>query len=178
MLDSLKGAILQDNFSLLVITPISKLQDNIATVLKDFVGKGLSGIYVSLSKPCDSLKKSFEDKEIKTDNLFFIDCISKSIDNIEKKDNIFYVSNAGDLDDIGISITEILQDNKVDFLVIDSLETLLIYNKMNTIAIFTESVIRKSNKFKLRTVVMSSDKNKAMIDEIATFFDKTIGVDE
>jgi hypothetical protein len=178
MLDALKDAILQDSFSILVMTPIDKLQDNIAAVLKNFSDRDMKGVYVSLSKPCDSLKRKFEHAGLETNNVFFIDCISKSIDGIERKDNTFYVSNAGDLDDIGISITEILQENKIDFLLIDSLETLLIYNKVNTIAIFAESVIRKSNKFKLKTVIMTSSSDKTLIDEIATFFDNIIGVEE
>jgi archaellum biogenesis ATPase FlaH len=67
-----------------------------------------------------------------------------------------------------------LENNKIDFLLIDSLETLLIYNKINTVAIFTQSLIRKSVKFKLKTIILTSDGDKKLADEIAMFFDKII----
>lgn len=165
---------LGNHFSLLVITPITKLQERVNNILKQFTIEDLSGIYVSFSKPYDSLKDIFKQNNIKIEKIFFIDCISSSVDRLIKKDNIFYIGNAGNLDDLGISITEILEDNKIDFLLIDSLETLLIYNKINTVAIFTESLIRKSSKFKLKTVILTPGGDKKLMDEIAMFFDKII----
>ncbi|MFH1228837.1 MAG: ATPase domain-containing protein [Candidatus Aenigmatarchaeota archaeon] len=169
---------LKDSFSLLTITPISKLQEKIIGILKGLATGNQMGIYVSLSKPYDSLKETFKENGIDVEKLFFIDCISKSLDKIVKKENVFYVSNAGDLDDLGISITDILENNKVEFLVIDSLETLLIYNRINTVAIFTQSVVRKSSKFKLKTVIITSNNDKSLVDEVAMFFDKVVGADE
>jgi KaiC/GvpD/RAD55 family RecA-like ATPase len=176
MPDDLKDVMLQDNFSILLITPITNLHEKTTEILKQFSKDGLKGIYVSLSKPYDSLKGTFKENGIDPENVFFVDCISKSIDKIVKDKNVFYVSNAGDLDDIGISITDILENNKADYLIIDSLETLLIYNRINTVAMFTQSVVRKSSKFKLKTVIITSDSDKSLLDEIAMFFDKVVGV--
>jgi hypothetical protein len=177
MANDIKELFLKDTFSMLSITPITKLQERIIGILKELSGGDRKGIYVSLAKPYDSLKDTFKENGIDTEKIFFVDCISKSLDKIVKKDNVFYVSNAGDLDDIGISLTDILENNKAGFLVMDSLETLLIYNRINTVAMFTQSVVRKSSKFKLKTVIVTSDSDKRLIDEVAMFFDKVVGVE-
>lgn len=174
MPDIFKDINISEQFSILAITPIIKLQERINNILKRFSEEDLSGIYVSFSKPYETLKNIFSQNNISIEKIFFIDCISKSIEGREKKNNVFYISNAGDLDDLGISITEILENNKIDFLLIDSLETLLIYNKINTVAIFTQSLVRKSIKFKLKTIILTSNGDKKLTDEIAMFFDKII----
>jgi hypothetical protein len=168
---------LGDQFTVLIICPVQKLQDNIDDIVKMLAANDTAGIYISLSKPYKTLEKIFAQKSISADKIFFIDCITHSTKEPIKDDKVLYLNNAGDLNSIGISITQYFESAKgIKFLLIDALETLLIYNRAETIAIFVESLIEKSSKFDMKTVILTPQGDKELIDKIGMFFDKIIEV--
>lgn len=89
MSDILKDININEQFSILAITPIIKLQERINNIIKKFSESGLSGIYVSFSKPYETLKNIFSQNNINIEKIFFIDCISRSIEGREKRTTFF-----------------------------------------------------------------------------------------
>lgn len=168
---------LGDQFTVLMICPVQKLQNTINNIVRSLTKKNIPGIYVTFSKPYKTLEKILMSNNIDIERVFFIDCISRSANDPQKEDKVLYVSNTGDLNSLGIGITQFV--NTIpgrEFLLIDALETLLIYNKADTIAMFVQSLIKKSSKFDMRTIVLTPGGDKELIGKICTFFDKVIEV--
>jgi len=167
-----------DQFTVLMICPVQKLQNTINDILNFLAKNNMPGIYVSFSKPYKTLEKILKESNINTENLFFIDCISHSVNEPKKDNKVLYISNTGDLNGLGIGITQFMETIPGrEFLLIDALETLLIYNKPDTIAMFVQSLINKSSKFDMRTVILTPKGDKELIDKIGMFFDKIIEVE-
>lgn len=174
-LDELKA--LGDQFTVLMICPVQRLQDNIDKIINFLSGDGKSGIYITFSKPYKTLEKLLKTGGMNIDKLFFIDCISHSGDDLKKEGMVMYISNTGDLNSLGIGTSQVIETNPgIEFLLIDSLETLLIYNKPETVAIFVQSLIKKSSKFNLKTVMMTPKGDENLTEKIGMFFDKIIEV--
>lgn len=168
---------LGDQFTVLVICPVQKLQDTISDIVRFLTEKNMPGIYVSFSKPYKSLKKILMENNLNTDRIFFIDCISHSMSEPKREDKVLYINNRGDLNSLGIGISQFIETIPgKEFLLIDALETLLIYNKPDTIAMFVQSLIKKSSKFEMKTVILTPRGDKELIDKIGMFFDKIIEV--
>lgn len=168
---------IENHNTILVVTPTEKLQDTIFESVRSLTNKGLSGIYVTFSKPCKPLEGILKEKNIDTDKLNFIDCISRSTVELKKENNVLYVTSRGDLNSLGIAITQsIKSEPNKKFLLIDAIETLLIYNKVEMITIFIQSLIKKANEFGLKLIIFTSGKDVRLLNRISLFFDKIIKV--
>lgn len=84
--------------------------------------------YVTLNKEADTLKKQFHLKGIPTNNLFFIDAVSKALKGIEEKENMILVSSPAGLNEINEAVSEVLESGYFDVLIFDSLSTLELYD--------------------------------------------------
>lgn len=105
--------------------------------------------------------------QIKSSNLFFIDCTGAKIPQKSGKS----LKRAGSLTELSLEITNALQKNKADFLVFDMIENLLVYNDQQTVEKFILFFVNKlrylsiagfffitSEKSKIANVlIMSSD---------------------
>lgn len=163
--------------SFLVVTPTEKLQGTIFDILRYLLNEGSNGIYVTISKPYKILERVLSDSDINVDNLQFVDCISRTTIDLKRERNALYVTNRGDVSSLGIAITQCIRSepNK-SFLLIDAIETLLIYNKIEIIAVFIQSLIKKASENGLKMVILTSGKDTRLLNRISLFFDKIIEV--
>lgn len=84
--------------------------------------------YVALNKEANALKKQFHLRNIPTNNIFFIDAVSKALKGIEEKEDMILVSSPAGLNEITEAITEVLESGYFDVLFFDSLSTLELYD--------------------------------------------------
>jgi len=140
----------------LVILKPENLQQNIDSLINFLVNKRQwNCIYLSLNKPYLALKKSLEQKNYNLKKFFFIDAVGGS--ETEGIDNVIFIPSSSTLTTIDISITQLSQFTQSHgFVLIDTLEGLLINNESNVLANFIKSVVRKSSKYNSKTIVLSS----------------------
>jgi len=165
-------------FNVLLVVPAEKLQQNMNEALKFLISNATPGIYISLSKPYSSIKKNLEINRIDAKHILFIDCITKSVSTPQKHKDIAYVHSPADLTGLGIALGEFMEyisSNK--FLLIGSLNTLLIYNKMNIVAAFVGSITGKSAVWGIKNVIVASPGNEEFIKKITPFFDKLVRIE-
>jgi hypothetical protein len=170
---------LGDQFNILIICPVERLQDDINGILKFLAARGMPGVYVSISKPYKNLARTLTTNGVDIGNISFIDCISHSADDGVKEDDgkVTYVSNVGDLSAMGMCVHDLVERIPGrEFILIDALETLLIYNKPETIAMFVQSIIEKASKSESSVVILTPNGDKALIDRIGMFFDRIVEV--
>ncbi len=137
------------------------------TILRSILKiKNYFGIYVSISKPYEILIEKLKKEKIDINRLFFIDAISKSVfDKIEVKENCIYIPSPQSLTDLAIVISRIVESMKRKenkFLFLDSLSTLLMYNKPEVVAQFVHFLVTRLRFFGLIGIIISIEKQ---IDE-------------
>ncbi len=119
--------------TLLIITPVKKLQKAIVTTLKQL---NSVGIYISLNRPYEATIDILSEADIRTQKIFFIDCVavhrrSEDVLNINP-DNISLLSSA-----ISTFVDEITGKK---FIFIDAVTNLLIYHHEDTVLKFLKDL--------------------------------------
>lgn len=162
---------------LAVLNP-EKLKENTEDLMDFFVNKRKwTCIYVSLNKPYEAVKKNLEERGYDLKKFFFVDAVSGEYEN--KVSNVAFVPSSSALTQIDIAVTQMVQFTQSQgFVLIDTLEGLLINNEKNAIANFIKSIAKKSVKYNSKSIVLSSGgSEKNFINTIAPFFDKVIKID-
>jgi KaiC/GvpD/RAD55 family RecA-like ATPase len=168
---------LGDQYSVLVITPVEKMQDTANRIIKSYVKSGVSGVYIALNKPHESIEKIMKAESIKTDKLFFIDCmnISPESGNGEK---VAHIQNPSDLTSMNIAVNQFMEKmGGKKFLMLDSLTTMLIYNKENLVIMFVKSLIDEMRRTNSRIVILTPElRGGELLNKISLFFDKIVKI--
>jgi len=140
---------LDSNQSVLLMMTSLDYNRNMVENLKALSGSSV--LYITLSKTFDSLKNLFEKKGINTGNLVFIDAISKTMKKVKEVDNCYYVSSPGALTELSLVLTKFLKHD-FDYLIFDSIDAMLTYQKEGTAIRFLSSIINKIKGTKTKAV--------------------------
>jgi len=152
--------------SVLMITSVEKLQNEIAEVVRNL--RNIPGIYVSLNKTQKSTEAILLEKGIDTSKLFFIDCVT----SVKSKDDVLHIG-PDQLDLLETAIGAFISEIKGEkYLLIDSVATLLIYSDENKVAKFIKSVTDMASEKGISTVAFSpKTKGEELLNKIFNFFD-------
>lgn len=146
------------------------------TILDQFHSKG---ICITLNKPASNLKDALERKGFSTENLYFIDAVS-NLAGIQKNiKNCSFVNSPADLTGIGIALDNIVAkigQEAEKFLILDSLPTLSIYHKEDTVLQFLNFLINRMRALRIKGFIFNIEENvsKKINNELDEFCDKTI----
>jgi len=156
--------------SLLIITPVEKLQEKANLIVRSF--KDIPGIYVSLDKTQKSIENILKKAEINTNNLFFIDCVALK----KTRDDVLHIA-PDRLDLLESAVSAFMKGIKgKEFIIIDELSTLLIYNNENKVAEFVEKITECASQHDTEVVALSpKTKGEELLNKIFNFFDKVEG---
>ena len=143
---------------------------------------GIPGVYVTLNKPYMSMKTVLQDK-IDLRMIIFIDVITKSTGGkVIDEDNCLYLDNIQNLSDLGIAIDRALEAIPGDkkFLLFDSLATLEIYNKVETVLKFIYFLSGKIRSKGINGILLSLERTSDddMLSQLSMFCDQTVYLDE
>jgi len=168
---------LGNSASLLAIANPDHVRNALSAVVRHLAGKGLPGLFISFNKPYLSVKADMEKAGVRTENLFFVDCVSSTAGIEERSDDVLFLNSAANLTGLSIGLTQFIEAIPGDkFVIIDTLQTLSIYLDSNTIASFVRSITAKASKYPMVLVTVSTP-NPAN-DKIIPFFDKVIEVED
>lgn len=130
-----------------------------------------SFIYISLNKPARNIKSELEINNIKTDNIYFIDGISRYIKSFNREKNCIYLTSLDKLKEINLAIEkhakEIGYKNK--FLILDSLSILSESYTEKTILKFMNFLKIRLRDLNIRGIIISNNdsiSNKIYFDKI------------
>jgi len=165
---------LSTNQTILLIMSSTDYNKEIVDIMKKLSGKNIA--YVTLNKTKDSLVELFKKNKIKTENIVFIDAISKTIKGVpEQSEGVYYVSSPGALTEISLAISKFIRHD-FDYLVFDSLTNLLVYESKAPVGKFVASLVNKIKESKTRAIfyALSVKEQEALIKESGMFVDKVI----
>jgi len=139
-------------------------------------GKGKKVIYVTTTKPYSQVSGMLRKAGIKDDNIFFIDCVSRSIgEKALSAQNCIFLENPRNLTAISIAINESVKKMPgKKLLVMDSLSTMMLYNDHVTMGRFSNFVINRMRALDVDTVMSAfeADANSDVLKQIAGFVDE------
>ena len=103
-------------------------------------------VYVTVTKPYDSLVKQYE-YLLEAKNIKFIDCISRAAGILRSDVNCVYIESPTMLEKLGLEIINTFKevdDNTKKFLLIDSLSNLIIYNDPDIVTEFFYHIVNRT----------------------------------
>ena len=172
-----------DSHSSLVVTHGGSIQGVISSIVKYFVDRGYSGIYLSLNKPHKTVEKILKREGVKLKKLYYIDCITASIHNVDKDavDSVVYLDHPEDLsqkekimDAIDKFAFSVPEDK---FLIVDALRTILLYHEPEIVSHLIENLIRELQDINIKFIVLTgSEEDKSVIEAISYHFDSVIEI--
>ncbi len=163
----------------LAVVDSAKYQKTNVKIIKKLVDEGTPGVYVTLNKPYENIKKQFQKEKIDVTNVIFIDAVTKTVGGkIEKKKDCLYIGNPKNLSDISIAMDQAIMaiPAKNKFLFFDSLSTLLLYNDVRVVAKFVHFLSGKMRVWKVKGIIISlrRTKDQELIEELKGFCDVTL----
>ena len=175
----LKG--LPENSVVLVIADTEEHNKVSLDILNMLVNKKRQqGGFINLNLPCSKIDELLKIKDIDRRNVHTVCCKNGyDITEYEKKaKNCSFIRSPEQLTELCSSLEKIFEFGKYEFLVLDSVSTLLIYNKQNTVLRFLHFLIEKIRLSNIRGVIvtLAEKNNKELLDELSQFCDKTIVV--
>ena len=129
---------IMDQEVILILVDAVHYQPIILKILDKLVVKNkMRGIYVALNKPYKTVTKNFDEHGIDKDKFFFLDTLTK---DLKKEKNAKFVAPER-LSAISIEITKQLKSGKYDFVLFDTIDTFLVYNKREYLERFFTSLV-------------------------------------
>lgn len=162
---------------IVLIIPNEQYTTKITEIAKHFSDNYKATNYVSLNKMFGSLSNSLKEAKIDLNKFLFIDCITKSANpNAEEVSNCIYVTSSSALTELSIAMNKALSSGQIEGLLFDSLSTLLIYNKSDTVSKFVHSIINQIKAANVTAVftALEGDTGKDLLKEIGMFVDGVV----
>ena len=135
---------------------------------------GMKGIIVSANKPFMTVKEQLQKLNILS-SLKYLDCASTIAGTNPQAENLFLINNPADLTSLGICIHKcVASTSEREFLVVDSLTTLLIYNKEKDLIAFAHQLGMTLKSIRITTffLMVEMETTKEMLRFLSTITDK------
>jgi|SRR3989344_4879554 len=138
----------------------------------------LKGIYVTLNMPYYSILENLKKNDINSSKLYFIDCVSKQASGFKNIKNCCFVENPESLTELSLAITEAINTGNFNFLVFDSISTMLMYNDLKIVERFVHYAINKLRSYDMDGALLfiNDEKSKELANVIMQFCDKFIAL--
>ncbi|MCX6803825.1 MAG: hypothetical protein NTY48_04625 [Candidatus Diapherotrites archaeon] len=169
--------VLPQTFVIILILPRTQQEQRDMRLMKYFLDKGLKGIYISLNKSSNELTQEMKRKGVDSSKIFFIDAITSMIDG--KKaigENFSYLESPNNLVELSVELDhaiESLGDAK-GFVILDSITTLVMYNKDVAVEKFLHSLTQKIRDHELKGILFAAEStNNDILDTLSQFCDDT-----
>ena len=167
------------DYLLFLVVDSKSYQKTSIDVTKYLVSEqNIPGVYVTLNKPYDVVKRDLASNNIDTRLIIFIDVVT--ITESKRAENCLFIGSPEKLSDMSVAIDQAIKaiptSNK--FLIFDSLNTLGIFNKPATLARFVHFLAAKIREWKVKGVILTlgQETDPAVIDELEQFSDATVEV--
>jgi len=171
---------LPDNYIVGVVMPADSYEDANLHILDYLVNKKNStGGYVSISKPSHHIIKQLNEKKISTKDIYFLDCVTKGLGmkNPTLSNGVF-IDSPSSLTLLSLELHKFFTSTgeKNRFLYIDSLSTLCIHNKLDSVLRFIHHTTGKMRLFGFNGLMLSVHEgtDRKLIAELGQFCDKVI----
>lgn len=162
---------------LLFISTPQEYTDMNNTILRYLTNKlKLSGIYVTINKPFLYLEKQLVRDKIDVKKIFFVDAVSRGAGSPVESKNCSFITGAGSLTELSIEIAKKANTGDYQYVLLDSMTTLLMYNSLENTEKFSHYMASKLRALEINGIIISLDdeKSKTLIPLISQLCDECI----
>ena len=168
-----------DDYLVLVSVDSANYQKSNLEILHFLVNEQkIPGVYITLNKPFDVMKRLLKESGIDSRLVIFIDAITQIDEDQKREEGCLFIGSAEKLSDISVALDQAVKalPTKDKFLFFDSINTLQLFNKPLTVARFVYFLSGKIREWKIKGIIISVKKgtDENMINEILQFCDKKI----
>jgi archaellum biogenesis ATPase FlaH len=170
---------IKENQVLLIIIPKEKYSSQITDITRKLSNVSNKICYVLLNSPYNTIISDMKKNEINVDKFFFIDTLTSEVQQPEPKQNCTFITAPNALTELGIAISQALNEQKCDNIIVDSLSTLLIYEDDSKVIKFSHNIITKIKvtNSKAAFIVLKEDVSSELIKDLYMFVDKVVEID-
>ncbi len=168
---------LPENFVVMAIVPFQNFEEVnfhlLDLLIKRYDSKGS---YITINRPYKSMVQLLKSKNINFKNMFFIDCITKELSERSSAKDCYFVGSPSNLTEIAIALDPVFKEGKHKFIFLDSLDTLSIYNPVESVIKFAHFLTSKVRLHDISGIFLAVHENsdEKLIMELAQFCDKVI----
>ena len=154
-----------------------KLLEIIKSAAQEFKGKLL---YMEALLPAEKIIETMKKNDVDSREIFFIDAVSKDIQADISDHGIAYISSPQNFAQFNADLMQILEKEKPECLIFDSLSTILLYQPDLVVVRFVHDLIAKlivahaCGKF----TCLLEDINSTLIKDVSMFADNVIDMGE
>ncbi|MFH1054834.1 MAG: hypothetical protein V1744_01935 [Candidatus Altiarchaeota archaeon] len=172
---------LADNSVVLISSDLEKHSQVTTNTLDILINqKRMGGVYISVSRPCEVILSELKAEGVPAENIRFIDCISLMAGKSRGKEieNAVFIENPSSLEEISMYLDNMLSKVKTQrkFIILDSLDSALIYNTDKSVREFTHFIINRIRLEKITGVILAMEKKEAedIVRTVASMCDTVI----
>lgn len=132
-------------------------------------------IYISINKGADVVIQDFKEKNISTDNIKIIDCISKTLMRTKSQKNVSFLSSPMALTELSLTLFKNMEENSI--ILIDSLSSLEVYHGAHKIVRFITSLSNRltpNSRIILVLTTREKEANSELIRKLEVLIDEKI----
>ena len=168
---------IQENQVIVLIIPDEQYSQKLLGITKELAQLSESMLYVSLNRPYGTLLESFSGAGIESGKFYFVDAVTQTAQRVNGGgEKIKYVSSPGSLTELSLTLTKLLDSQKFDYLLFDSLSTLLVYEEELVVTKFIHSLMSKVRVVKCKSVFtcLKRDVESVLIKDLNMFADRIL----
>jgi len=169
---------LKDYIVLVTVSPGNYQKSNLEILNLLINEQKTPGVYVTLNKPFDVMRRLLKQNKIDSRFIIFIDGISKVADDKRRVKNCLYIGSPEKLSDISLAMDQAVKalPTKEKFIFFDSINTLQVFNKPGTVARFVYFLASKIREWKIKGIIISIKKgsDESLTNELVQFCDARI----
>lgn len=161
----------------LLLLDSRRLKQTNTAVIKELTSNGYSVMLISVTFPNVVIRRTYEAAGIDMSKIFVVDTVTRYSGGQKVSDDPHckFISNPGNLTDIGIAITEWIKPMPGDkkCLFFDDISTMPLYTPSVTISKFIHFITNKLRLFDVAGVFLAVEKglDPALLTQISTFVD-------
>lgn len=139
-----------------VIASMPQDRKNIKAALSELIGRRkVLGVYLTTMQPYARIMENLEKDNIDHSSLFFLDLVGKESGPNE---NIFILKDPSDLTELSVVITEVMENEGIGFLMIDSIGGLESYVDAASVKKFLHALVSYVKKLNKSLIITYSGK--------------------
>lgn len=169
---------LPESYSVILVAEREGHDITIGNLVRILQKDNMQGLFVTINKSANALLEMLQKKDIKTENLFVVDVISKGkSDQKLESEKISCVDSAQNLTEIEAQVTDFAKEmgQGPKFFILDSVSTLLIYNAEKNVEKFVHGLGERLRTMNFKSVfTITKETRPEIMSVLAQFTDRVI----
>jgi len=130
---------------------------------------------ISNLKPYNSVINDLKEMEINDEKFFFIDTITKTVQEPPQIENCAFIESPTALTDISLALSDAFNERGCDVCIVDTISALIVYQDKNSVIKFVHNLVTKARVSEKKAILIAlKEDGEEFIKDISMFIDKLI----